>query len=314
MRKALLLLILPLLFSFKDTNPVSETTIPEKDKNELTEGKAYKMLYENQIKANDGILKTIFYALGGLGTAVLLVFGSNWWFNDKKVKEAMSEIDSKIAGVKKDALNEFTEKISFLTSENITEMNQTQVKLQEEVTLSISTLTEKFNDFIDKTRTEIKEDSRINISNYQDLIKSYNDNLTQQINSLKESAEEKVKQLDLKIELNKKNHDNKLSAESKRLKRDLLSQNAQIAFLKGNFNIALKAFLDQSLFEFENNHNSSFKYTSSGIIKCLEKVTFIYDDEELALNKLVELSKDEEAGITDNIIQLYKSKEVKKLH
>ncbi|WP_310380313.1 hypothetical protein [Flavobacterium sp.] len=313
MKKALLLLILPLLFSFKD-NTVSESNIPEKEKNELTEAKAYKMLYQNQVEANDDILKTIFYALGGLGTAVLLVFGSNWWFNDKKVKEAMSEIDSKIAGVKKDALSEFTEKISSLTSENISEMNQTQAKLQEDVTLSINSLTEKFTDFIDKTRTEIKEDSRVNISNYQDLIKSYNDNLTQQLSSLKESLEEKVKQLNSKIDLNEKNHNRKLSAESQRLKKELLSQNAQIAFLKGNFNIALKAFLDQSLFEFEIGYSSSFNYTSREIIKCLEKVTFIYDDEELALKTLVELSKNENAETTEKIVQLYKSKEVKNLN
>jgi hypothetical protein len=280
----------------------------------LTESKAYKMLYENQVKANDAVLKTIFYALGGLGTAVLLVFGSNWWFNDKKVKEAMSEIDAKIAGVKKDALSEFTEKISTLTTENISEMNQTQIKLQEDVTSNITQLNLKFNEFIDKTRTEIKDDNRINLTTYQELLKIYNENTTQQVNSIKDSYEEKIKNITTKIEDNEKKYEAKLSSQSKNFKKELLEHNAQIAFLKGNYNIALKAFLDQAHYEFEIGYTSHFQYTARDIVKCLEKVTFIYDDEEKSLNELMELSvKDDEAN-TNKIKSLYVDKEVKQLN
>jgi hypothetical protein len=94
----------------------------------FNEGKAYKMLYENQVKSNDGILKTIFYALGGLGTAVLFVFASNWWFNEKKVKDVIKDIDTKLIDIKKEILAEVAEKVRLEIKEDNKELTKSYQK------------------------------------------------------------------------------------------------------------------------------------------------------------------------------------------
>lgn len=120
---------------------------PIKSPKGLTETEAYKMLYDNQVKANDSILNTIYYALGGLGSAVLLVFASNWWFNDKKVMDIIADIDTKIKEVKKETILELTEKI----------------------------------------REEIKEDNKDLLNNYQKQLETFNENYRQQIATLNET-------------------------------------------------------------------------------------------------------------------------------
>ena len=157
------------------------------DTSKLSEEEAYKMLYENQLKSNDAILKTIFYALAGLGTAMIFVFASNWWFNEKKVNEITKGINSQINDLKNEALNELREKINLLSIEKTAEINHSQTKLQEEVTDAITTLTLRFTEFNDKIRAEIKEDNKALSENYQKQLDSFNENYRQQLASLNET-------------------------------------------------------------------------------------------------------------------------------
>lgn len=307
MKQAIIILLTLPSFYFCYLNKVEVETKETTQKNELTENQAYKMLYDNQVKANDAVLKTIFYALGGLGTAVLLVFGSNWYFNHQKVKDAMNEIDTKIASVKKDALAEISEKINSLS----TEINQNSIKLQEEIATTFSENTTKFSDFTEKTRQEIKEENKSSQINFQDLLKSYNENLSQQIGFLKDSLDEKIKNVTSQIDLNENKYEYKLSFQSKTLKRDILKQNAEITFLKGNFNIALKAYLDLALYDYEIGYSQLFEHTALDIVKCLDRVTYIYDDEEECLKKLIELSSIDYPDETKKITDLFIPKEIK---
>jgi hypothetical protein len=155
---------------------------------ELTEGQAYKLLYDNQVKANDAVLKTIFYALGGLGTALILVFASNWWFNEKKVKDLINEIDKKVKDLNKDVLAEMTEKISKFSTETTAEIYQAQTKLKDTSAESVKELTLKFTDFTDKIRAEIKEDDKNLLSNFQKQLEGFNENYRQQISSINDNA------------------------------------------------------------------------------------------------------------------------------
>ncbi len=150
----------------------------------FNEAKAYKMLYENQIASNNSILNTIFYALGGLGGAILLVFASNWWFNDKKVKDLINDIDTKMLKVEEKIYADLSEKINLLSNKLTEELNKTQKELQEEVTENTKLLTSKFKDFTEKIRKEIKQDNKELLNNYQKQLDSFNINYNQQISTL----------------------------------------------------------------------------------------------------------------------------------
>lgn len=308
----LILLFFPLVFTYskQDSSQIVKSCLND---NVLSEAQAYKMLYENQVKSNDAILKTIYYALGGLGTAILLVFASNWWFNDKKVKDVLNDSNIKILAIKKDTLAELTKQINTLSDEKNDDLNKTKNKLQEIITKALTDITEKFNEFAEKTRIEIKDDNKALVNNYQDLLKSYNENLSQQILSLKESYEEKIALLANQIVENEKSAKERLEKVSEGLKREILRHKAEINFLNGYFNSALKAYTDFAVFEFEIGYDWSFKYNSNDIIKCLEKVTKIYEDEFEALNSLVKFSKDKYPEITERIRSYYKDKPIEKL-
>lgn len=307
------LLFFPILFTYSKQDSSKIVKSINYDDDGFSEAKAYKMLYENQVKSNDAVLKTIYYALGGLGTAILLVFASNWWFNDKKVKDVLNDSNVKILAIKKDTITELTEKINTLVNEKSDDLINTKNQLQEKVTLSLSNITDRFNDFTEKIRAEIKEENKSLVNNYQDLLKSYNDNLSQQISTLKESYDDKILILTNLISSNEKTFDLRLDVISKEIKRDVLKHKADLAFIKGHFNSALKAYTDYAINEFKIGYDWSFKYNLSDIINCLEKLAKIYDDEFEALNSLVEISKEHYPEDTEKLIGYYRIKPIEKL-
>lgn len=267
----------------------------------MTEADAYKLLYQNQMDANDDILKTIFYALGGLGTAVLLVFGSNWYFNHQKVKDAMNDIDSKVKQIKSDFQTETADKLSAIKSELLNEISQNQ-----------ATILSNFNSRNDSFRTEIKNDIQTSLEGFQELIHSYNDNSNQQFIAIKEIIEEKVNTLNKQIELSENRVDKKHSSEAKFIKRDILRQKADLSTLKGNKNVALKDHTDFAIYDLRE-FPTLFKYSSDGVIKSLSEVAFLYDDEKVSIEELLELAQENYSEITKQITELYKDKEIRTL-
>lgn len=170
----------------------TQVAVSKPDTNVLSEGKAYKMLYENEKSANERILSTIYYALSGLGVAILFVFGSNWWFNDKKVKDLRDSISAQITNADNETSKILTEKINSLSAEKTTEISKIQIKLQEEVTASITNLTSKFNDFTNQIRSEIKTDNNQLTQNFQQNLEAFTTTYNQQINSLQTLYEERI--------------------------------------------------------------------------------------------------------------------------
>lgn len=192
----LFLFTLVFLVSFADTTEINATqgeieTIKSlsNDRNELSESEAYKLLYENQLKSNDSVLKTIYYALGGIGTAMIFVFASNWWFNEKKVKDLSKGINSQIEEGKDKAIEIVTQKINELSLNNTKEINQQIVKLNKEINNSTQNLTKQINDSQEKLRLELKSDNKSLTENYQKQIDSINETRGEQITSLKKDIE-----------------------------------------------------------------------------------------------------------------------------
>ncbi|HLG34197.1 MAG TPA: hypothetical protein VI757_04895, partial [Bacteroidia bacterium] len=245
--------------------------------------------YDNQAKYNDAILKTIYYALGGLGTAVLLVFASNWWFNDKKVRDIINEIDTKIKGVKKDTLAELTEKINSFSSEKTSEINQMLIKLQEEVTTTITASTLKFTEFTEKIRAEIKEDNKVLSENYQKQLETFNENYRQQISLLSET-----------INTQHSNLKEILSEEEKKRKdavNGILQTISRVEFYmwkdSGVFRNAFASLVREMQYKLDKNENSSsFQLALKQLTETLDKCTVLYKGDKVeatdVLNKIPE--------------------------
>ena len=187
----LLILALPHFGNCKPKETDPKYAIPKTaqsiDSSGLTEAKAYKMLYDNQVKANDAVLKTIFYALGGLASAMVLVFASNWWFNEKKVIDLKNGINFQINEAKSIALNEVDTKFNSFATDKTLLISNLQIRLQEEVTNSNSNTVARFNEFTEKIRAEIKEDNKSLLMNYQKQLDSFNENYRQQLTNMNES-------------------------------------------------------------------------------------------------------------------------------
>ncbi len=217
----------------------------EKEINSLgfTEAEAYKLLYENQIKANDAVLKTIFYALGGLATAILAVFASNWWFNEKKVRDVARDIDRQIKDLANTALAELTQKISF--AENA---------LIQKNAAAEAILIEKLREAVEKLKTEVSNDQK----GLEERVESRLSALTEATNrqmdageklngerveNLKDLIERMESKLLEKIRTDTKSLSDKVSRENTQLRMRVYENDADIALNKQNYTVAFSSFL-----------------------------------------------------------------------
>ncbi|MCX6256528.1 MAG: hypothetical protein NTW49_01280 [Bacteroidia bacterium] len=292
----LLLLLILVSFCKQDSNDKIKNQISKiqsKDTTALSEGNAYKMLYENQLKSNDSILKTIFYALGGLGSAVLLMYASTWWFNEKKVRDVINEIDTKIKGVKKDTLTELTENINKLSTEKSTEIYQIQNKLQEETAANITELTLKFTELSEKIRAEIKEDNKGLINNYQKQLETFNQNYVQQINSLNDNIKTLNSDINEKINSKEENLKGLINSETQLRLSEINSIKANIFRnefwmwdARGVHINALRAQLNELALKLENKYSDLHFYLEQ-ILETSKKLSYLYDFDKKEIRKLL---------------------------
>jgi hypothetical protein len=294
-------ILIPTILIFSQQNDKSKINAQQVETTGLTEKQAYRMLYDNQVKANDSVLKTIFYALGGLGTALILVFASNWWFNDKKVRDIIGEIDKKVKDLNKDVLAELTEKINLFSSEKTAEIYQMQSKLQEDTTKNIKSLTLKFTDFTDKIRAEIKEDDKELTNSFQKQLELFNENYKQQITYISENIS--MLSTDLKEIINGKEEilKNLINTEKQATSSQLNSIKGDLyrtAFYmwdgKGVYRNALMSQLDEIGVKVENNYpDLSFylNHLSETVDKMIELNKSDKDIANIILNKVPEKNK-----------------------
>jgi hypothetical protein len=259
------------------SNPTyaSNTKLPSSiqpiDPNGLNEGKAYRLLYDNQVKSNDAILKTIFYALGGLATAIVLVFASNWWFNEKKVDDIRRGINAQINEAKNDALNEVEVRINVLTSEKSSQINELQIKLQGEITASISKIMARFNEFHEQIRAEIREDNKTLLNNYQSQLETFNENYRQQIATLIENIKNQIENIKDKIVSTEDKLKNVISSKTNELERKV----ARNEFYLWKHGKVMENALTAQIHELEllvadPDQNKDYDFYLEGIVETLE--------------------------------------------
>jgi len=289
------------------TKPVVPTMAPATNKVDSLSAVTYKMLYDNQVKYNSEILKTIFYALSGLASAALLVIGSNVVFNvkkvrdvskenDKKVKDAIDNIDTKIKSANNDALVGLTEKINTLSSEKTSEISQTQIKLQEEVTASITNITTKVNEFIETIRAEIKEDNKTLLNNYQSQLTSFSENINIQIATLKTSIDERVSVVQKTIDINNEEVEKSITEikkeidlESKKAKINIYNGKAALWTIKGNFLVAFMYYLEEGMLSIEIKYDWNLKFIFKDLEEILQKITYVKQGDIDRFKKFIDM-------------------------
>jgi hypothetical protein len=268
------------------------TTIPQQTvPNTMTESEAYKLLYENQKEANDKILQTVYWSLGGVLAVLLLIIGSNIFFNIRFNKK----------------------EVELITAEMLKKLEEAKHTYFTEVSQRIEAATTDLRKVIDLDKQELSK-------TYQELIKSYSDNLNQQIETLKKAYEEKANLLTKQIERSERMADHQndiikstINRETKLLKRDILKNDAEIWVLKGYHGLALTSFIRLAKLDFEIKYDWAFKYNADDIIRSLEKVDSITPEASAELNSVLELAKEKYKIKTDKIKNILKDKPVKKV-
>lgn len=259
----------------------------------------FKLLYENQVKANDAVLQTIFYALGGLGAAMIFVFASNWWFNEKKVEEIKKGINSQISS----------------------EISKKQSDLQKEINTGTTNLTLKFNEFKDKIGSEIKDDNKTLLENYQTQLKSFSENINIQLSTLRTSIDERIdflqKNQDTNIQNTKSSIDrlkHKIEISSKRLQKDALNNEASLWLIKGVPLNAFRCFIAEGVCSIEINYEWNLKYVFIELEKALKDIQTVRQSDVDAFNDFIKLvPKDSYVVEKTNLTEIFNKKPVKEL-
>lgn len=235
---------------------ISPIKVDKFDNQEAT----YKMLYENQIDANDDILKTIFYALGGLGTAMFFVFASNWWFNEKKVADIKKGIQSDI--------------------EN--EVNKVKNDIKEDFNTNIKSINKSFSDFTENIRKEIREDNNNLLTNFQSQFESFTDNINIQISTLKSSFDERIEVVQKELEINNVETiktiaaiQERLDRTEKRLKINILGNDAELWLLRGVPVNSLNCYIEEGEISLQIGYDWNIEYVMKDLERILEKLTWI---------------------------------------
>jgi hypothetical protein len=302
MKKAIALL--SVLYISSVINLFAQDSITEISRNEqktdtigLTEGEAYKMLFENQIHSNDAILKTIFYALAGLATAIISVFAGNWWFNEKKVKDVSKGINLQITQGKNEALSEIREKINSMSQQNTSEINNTFAVLKKDTNLYMNDITSKFSEFSEKIRDDIKFDNKAQVQVFEERLKNYSDNLSMQINTLEkrvntqtDGMKQAISSLEYSMDEKLKNEVEKINSnfifDSRNMKISLHYNSALIAELNNSFNVAFREYLEIALLQIESSPGL-MEFILPSIINALRKANVIWIDEAEKLKELL---------------------------
>ena len=233
----------------------------------FNEKEAYRLLYENELKHNDAILSTIYYALGGLATAVLLVFTSNWWFNEKKVKDSIEQIDIKYKNLKDEIDLENSNIFDRIDSDlknNILEFESTTKDL---IRISEERLRKDFENLIKNFQNTLLRDVdniKINVNQKIDSNSEHND---LQFQFLKEN----IKSQDDKL----KNEIEKISIKNQQLINRLKSKVYRNEFYlwktKGVYSNAITALFNELEIMSENDQTIS-KFYLIQILDTLKKV------------------------------------------
>ncbi|WP_127539376.1 hypothetical protein [Paenibacillus illinoisensis] len=121
-----LVLILFLLFGLSSSSLTNAGSINNQAGSDLQE--YYKQMYEDQKDYNDRILNTIYWALGGLGTAIISIVGLNVFNSNRSNKASVEAIKQEILKINEEESKQnnirLVERFDQLREQSSSELNE----------------------------------------------------------------------------------------------------------------------------------------------------------------------------------------------
>ncbi len=139
MKQSILIIIVIHVFMFSNISSVHTAVTPQTETKEYALDKdqnkqeLYKLLYENSVHSNDRMITTMQWSIGLVATFIIVLLGSQVFFNykisKKEINVIRSELDEKFSMSKSDIL----EKINKTTKENEKSTRHSFQKLETEI-------------------------------------------------------------------------------------------------------------------------------------------------------------------------------------
>lgn len=280
------------------------------DKDYLS-SKAYKMLYENQVKSNEAILQTIYWALGGLGAAILSVFGSNWWFNTKKVEDLTKGIESKLEEIKKNMWGEIELKFSSYLMEQSEKSNKEKLQSQTDISERIENFNLRLNDSFEKIRLEIKDDVKSLQVNYQSQLNNFSENINIQNELLRSKLDERMNSLNEKIEVIQRESKIELDNATKLLKVKIVQSEAALWVIKGVKINALRCYIEEGILSIEVGRLWNLEYVFKSIGEVIDEISEVLTLDVKSFNKFVSLIPDDYSKEKEEFVEKFNKIKIK---
>jgi len=266
MKKNLTLIVLFISISlFSQTNDtLSQTNKNSKPiENENIES-VYKILYEQTEKENSKIQEIFLWSMGSIIVIILAIFGSNIFFNFRFNKKELENLTQQI-----------DLKIQTIREKSIEMLKADQLSYQEKIEKSLK-------------ETEIE---------FQNLLKSFNENYSQQIDNLNSNTVNQIETIqdsfNKQLLLSKQNTEDKILVIKKEIKQIVGENRLEILNLESNIkrdNARIKAHLWDGREVYSNSLTSRMDELEI-LIKGSSNLEFYLNDLIDNLNKVKRVSK-----------------------
>lgn len=176
--------------SYGDTSPINESTAAKAEHAVIVEpaveidlkkdGDSFnKQLYENSIKSNEQLLITMQWAIGIVSTVIIVLFGSQLFYNYRISKEEVnairSELEENLATLKSDMLENLNKTSNKQEKSMQQAFNQTELELKGNIKTSFEEKEKLFNAITETLRKE----NELLKDKVESELKNINHNITQ---------------------------------------------------------------------------------------------------------------------------------------
>jgi len=175
----------------------------------------------------------------------------------------------------------------------------------------------RFDSYEKETRNFLLNEQSELEKSYKELIKTYNDNLTKQIESQKELFDGKIKIIDEKFNDSKEIQKSdkirllkEIGMKTNRVEMLLLNVEAKVWEQKGVYGNSLTCYLNEAFLSIKIDYSWNLQYVLPNIIEMLKKLKTITKFESEQLIELTDKIPDEFTKMKNEILNNFKDKPI----
>gem|GEM_PF-5583141 len=132
----------------------------------ITEGDAYKLMYENLKDTNSRIIDTIYWALSAIGATIFAIIGANVFFNmninKKEINSIKDNLTANIEEIKSDMNNYIQSRIDEYIKKSDDKLNGDIIKVEKDQKAQNELLSERTNSKVDSITEKLTNIININ--------------------------------------------------------------------------------------------------------------------------------------------------------